>query len=49
MAEHSRSRWLRPRVVLPALLAILVLTAILSPIGDDATGRFLSTQVARSL
>lgn len=44
MAEHPRSRWLRPRVVLPALLVILVLTAILSPIGDDATGRFLSTR-----
>lgn len=44
MAEHPRSRWLRPRVVLPALLVILVVTAILSPIGDDATGRFLSTR-----
>lgn len=44
MAEQPRSRWLRPRVALPLLLAILVLTTILSPIGDDATGRFLSTR-----
>src|SRR5437764_13627605 len=44
MAEQRRLRWLRPRVVLPALLAIVVLTAILSPIGDDATGRYLSTR-----
>lgn len=44
MAEPQKHRWLRPRVALPALLAILALTAILSPIGDDATGRYLSTR-----
>jgi hypothetical protein len=30
--------------VLPALLAIIVITAILSPVGEDVTGRFLSTR-----
>jgi hypothetical protein len=44
MAEGTKHRWLRPRVALPALLAILVLVAILSPIGDDATGRYISTR-----
>jgi hypothetical protein len=44
MAERTKHRWLRPRVALPALLAILVLVAILSPIGDDATGRYISTR-----
>jgi hypothetical protein len=44
MAERASARWLRPRVALPLLLAILVLTAILSPIGEDATGRYLSTR-----
>jgi hypothetical protein len=44
MAERPRNRWLRPHVVLPALLVLLVLVAILSPIGEDATGRYLSTR-----
>ena len=44
MAERTKSKWLRPRVVLPTLLAILVLTAVLSPVGQDATGRYLSTR-----
>jgi hypothetical protein len=44
VAERPKHRWLRPRIALPALLAILVLVAILSPIGDDATGRYISTR-----
>jgi len=44
MAERLANRWLRPRVVLPALLAIVILTGILSPVGEDVTGRTLSTR-----
>ncbi len=44
MADRAKSQWLRPRVVLPALLGILALTAVLSPVGQDATGRYLSTR-----
>ena len=44
MAERSRVRWLSPRVVLPILVAILVITAILAPGGPDTTGRELSTR-----
>src|SRR4051812_23448331 len=44
MAERPKASWLRPRVVLPVLLAVLVITAVLSPLGEDATGRFLSTR-----
>jgi hypothetical protein len=44
MAERPKVRWLRPRVALPALLATLVLVAILSPIGEDVTGRYISTR-----
>jgi hypothetical protein len=31
-------------VVLPALIALLVITAILSPIGEDTNGRYVSTR-----
>lgn len=44
MAERIANRWLRPRIVLPTLLAIIVITALLSPVGEDATGRTLSTR-----
>ncbi|MEP7065151.1 MAG: DUF4350 domain-containing protein [Gemmatimonadota bacterium] len=44
MAERSLNRWLRPRVALPALIAMLVITAILSPIGEDTNGRYISTR-----
>jgi hypothetical protein len=44
MAEHPQARWLRPRVVLPVLLAILVITVLLSPLGEDSTGPLLSTR-----
>jgi len=44
MAERIANKWLRPRVVLPALLAIVVITGILSPAGEDVTGRTLSTR-----
>jgi len=44
MVERPKSRWLRPRVVLPALVGILVITAVLSPIGEDTTGPYLSTR-----
>jgi len=44
MAERTASKWLRPRVVLPALIAIVVITGILSPAGEDVTGRTLSTR-----
>jgi hypothetical protein len=44
MAEHRKVWWLRPGVALPVLVAILVLTAILAPAGEDTTGRELSTR-----
>ena len=44
MAERWTDRWLRPRVVLPALLAVIVVTALLSPVAEDANGRYLSTR-----
>ncbi|MDQ2768040.1 MAG: DUF4350 domain-containing protein, partial [Gemmatimonadota bacterium] len=44
MAERIANRWLRPRVVLPTLLVIIIITAILSPVGEDVTGRTLSTR-----
>ncbi|MBK5189000.1 MAG: DUF4350 domain-containing protein [Gemmatimonadaceae bacterium] len=44
MAERPSDRWLRPRVVLPALLVLLIVTAIFSPVGDDVQGRYLSTR-----
>ena len=44
MAEPWTKRWLRPRVVLPTLLALVVITGILSPVGEDATGRSFSTR-----
>ncbi|HEV7706138.1 MAG TPA: DUF4350 domain-containing protein [Gemmatimonadaceae bacterium] len=44
MAEHIANRWLRPRVVLPTLITLIVVTAILSPVGEDVTGRTLSTR-----
>ena len=44
MAERTANRWLRPRIVLPTLLALIVVTAILSPVGEDVTGRTLSTR-----
>ena len=44
MAERPRTWWLSPRIVLPALVGILVLTAILAPTEGDTTGRELSTR-----
>jgi hypothetical protein len=44
MAERSRAWWLSPRVALPVLVAILVITAILVPTTPDSTGRELSTR-----
>jgi hypothetical protein len=44
MVERAKNAWLQPRVVLPTLLAILIITAILSPVGQDMTGRYLSTR-----
>jgi hypothetical protein len=44
MAEHRKVWWLRPGVVLPALVAILVVTALLAPADEDSTGRELSTR-----
>ena len=44
MAERSRGRWLSPRIVLPVLVAIVVVTAIFAPGGEETTGRELSTR-----
>ena len=44
MAERAKTWWLRPRVVLPVLVGILVLTAILAPGGEETMGRALSTR-----
>jgi hypothetical protein len=44
VAERIANKWLRPRVVLPTLIAIVVITGILSPAGEDVTGRTLSTR-----
>ena len=44
MAERRRDRWLRPRIILPALAVVLLVTAILSPTADEMPGRFLSTR-----
>jgi uncharacterized protein DUF4350 len=44
MAERSRAWWLSPRVALPVLVAIVVVTAILAPAGQETTGRELSTR-----
>jgi hypothetical protein len=44
MAERSRAWWLSPRVALPVLAAIVVVTAIFAPAGQETTGRELSTR-----
>jgi hypothetical protein len=44
MAERSRAWWLSPRVALPALVAIVVVTAIFAPAGQETMGRELSTR-----
>jgi hypothetical protein len=44
MAERSRTWWLSPRVALPVLVVILVITAILAPAGEESLGRELSTR-----
>jgi hypothetical protein len=44
MAERRRDRWLRPRVILPAVALILLVTAILSPMAEEMPGRYLSTR-----
>ena len=44
MAEHSLDRWLRPGIVFPALIVLLVLAVVLSPgSGDEEQTLSLST------
>lgn len=45
MADRSSGGWLRPRIVLPALAAAIVVTVLLTPVVDeDRSPQFLTTR-----
>src|SRR3569623_3332432 len=44
MADRSRAWRLSPRGALPVLVAVVVITAIFAPGGEETTGRELSTR-----
>ena len=48
MAERSRAWWLSPRIVLPVLVVILVITAILAPQGLVTQEKLVSPTAAQS-